>query len=349
MYYSNGLGLDRGTVSIHVLGVLSCIWSFEKWSTSRWLGVGKVAKSVVCSHLLGLGHLCAHALRCGASEFYLKGSMRAIDEPVCMQMFIAGLLISFPLGAALDDIMKDDRMMNVGRIPSMLDLFLAEREYIGRLDVSVWHRFAKLGHWGGALDCRSSIMRALVCAYCCLEHAVVPYSQTPMSYAADPARAVSCLMHLDRQSVVNDGATLQLWRFLKLFPGRRQEVVDCLRCLHHVRCSNNNVEQGRAAQSLLVKFHKDKLRLPLLVTRGFLAMIRSRISVNPLEERIKNCEEMLDKLRRKKPQRATLYHTLNGKYQSMSAARLLVARRGGSRGCTGKPHDTTSTILTQSS
>ena len=78
-----------------------------------------------------------------------------------MQLFIAGVILSYPLGACLDNVLCDDRMMNVGRVSALMDLFVDERQYIESLDLSVWTRFSKLGGWRNAADCRKSIFIAL--------------------------------------------------------------------------------------------------------------------------------------------------------------------------------------------
>ena len=41
MFYSTALGLDHAVAAMRVFGILACLWAFQSWSESRWLGIGK--------------------------------------------------------------------------------------------------------------------------------------------------------------------------------------------------------------------------------------------------------------------------------------------------------------------
>ena len=130
--------------------LLLSIWSFRKWSDSRWLSMGPSCRTLVAALSCGLRPFVSWILsRPGVSRYFLGGFQDHYSTEVTELVGIVATS-SFAADAALVSMLEDDRLVHTAA--ALHDDMRTEVEYIANIPDLMWSFLgAVLGREGSSL------------------------------------------------------------------------------------------------------------------------------------------------------------------------------------------------------
>lgn len=275
------------TLMASVMGV----WRFVTFSESRWLTLGRGARSLIASHLTGLFSLLDFCRQRGCSEFHIHGVDRCTG-PVRTMFAVAAMASSVP-ESVLAEVLEDDRvMMNIERLEGVL---ADEVSYLQELPERAWQILATTTPEATAWELRSMVLRCACVVVGHLTEKVFGDTQKlPWRLCrGDKAQNLVDLAQGEKPSEPTSG---QLWELMHRGWGVGR-LVEVLEEVEGLSWSSIGAEQAHAGAAQVMRHHPD-FHEGSMTARAFLYIARSLFSPEEEDNVVEKLEGRIASLRR---------------------------------------------------
>lgn len=278
--------------------VLLHIWSFKKYSDSRWLSVGPSCRALMAAQVVGMSEFVAFILQNPHnSRYYISGFADHWTSAVAHLTAVVATA-SFPSDAALAALMNDDRVaMTVEGIESDI---VSELQYVQTLPGEIWDLLGERSMWDG-IRLRSAASASSFTAAGFMFWRLRIFHELPWRLCrGDVHDNLSVLAASDMPS---DQVTQRIWRLMRMgYP--KEEVASAVRLMGCASFSSIQVEQGHSFASNILKRHKE-VGAEALRCRSLVSSLRVLTEVSVAEKKVIAGQRQLEGLRRKRPQHFT--------------------------------------------
>jgi hypothetical protein len=279
------------------------VWKIKKFSESRWLSVGRSARSMVASHLTGLGSLLDFARqKPSVSGYYVNGFFRLSDDH-WLFLVKAAIVAAVPESAQLS-LFKDSRVALTAL--SIKNDISQALQRIANFPAGVWSKMGEVGHIDPLQlrsDCISSAHTAAgFLDYRFLDHAnQLPWSlcRGDISSNLQKLKGGSC----PENSEVGE----KVWHLLQQgYP--ESTLKSMVTLLADCPWSTQVAEQLRGSAAVVSRFHPD-YSLDTLLSRSMVLFV-SKILPSPSksENEVLKIKQALSKVGKKNPSKAGARH-----------------------------------------
>ena len=257
---------------------LMSIWSFQSFSSTRWLSVGRSCRGLLRGLMSGFMSMVAHLKSCKCvSSFYTAGTDKlggAEWQFIAISSFAAYLPEAF-VSAVLED-------SRVARQLSELQVTIAEQfTNLSDVDGRVWGMISsQLG--GVAQNLRSDILTATLVAWSFLEFRVLSRaSQYPWKLCCGDISAN--LSALESGPKPRDSVTGKIWTLAQA-GFNRQLLIKSISLLGQCVWSTHLAEKQHSGIAV-VRRHHPELHASTLASRGYLHLTRQMLTGVSAEQR----------------------------------------------------------------
>ena len=289
------------------------VWSFRRFSDSRWISLGSSCRTLLAAVVLGLPDLVDEILaNPRASSYFLSGFKHFSDRVARMTATVA--TCSFVSDSVLAALLDDDR------VPSMLPRLVAdikdELAYAMGIDQSVWDFVGRAVGLRGE-ELRSDSVAASMTSAGFIHRRLREAQGHPGSLCVgDVDRNLD---ELRREEAPTERVALQIYRLLRIGYSRGA-IKQGLALMANCPWSSVCVEQGHVCASMTMRRHKE-YSANTMRARSRLLQARPLLSTPPelaQRQRLRNKIAKLDKM---KPQHITgrqvFVRELNGLLKDM--------------------------------
>lgn len=275
--------------------VLLHIWSFRKYSDSRWLSLGPSCRGLMAAQVTGIFAYVQWVLaRPGNSRYYLGGFVDYYSAPVA-RLAVVVATSSFPADAALASMMEDDRLART--IAALEEDMMLEVQYVHTLPAAIWGLLASRSSWD-AVALRHAGMSGCLTSASFIMWRLQYLHQLPWTLVQ--GNIENNLADLASSPQPTEETSGKIWGLLQMnYP--RQDIVDAVALMGNASFSSEQVEQGHSFASNLMKRHREYGEESLRC-RSLIASVRSLLLQSPVEKLRLRAEQQLERLRRKRPQ-----------------------------------------------
>ena len=289
------------------------VWSFRRFSDSRWISLGSSCRTLLAAVVLGLPDLVDEILaNPRASSYFLSGFKHFSDRVARMTATVA--TCSFVSDSVLAALLDDDR------VPSMLPRLVAdikdELAYAMGIDQSVWDFVGRAVGLRGE-ELRNDSVAASMTSAGFIHRRLREAQGHPWSLCVgDVDRNLD---ELRREEAPTERVALQIYRLLRIGYSRGA-IKQGLALMANCPWSSVCVEQGHVCASMTMRRHKE-YSANTMRARSMLLQARPLLSTPPelaQRQRLRNKIAKLDKM---KPQHITgrqvFVRELNGLVKDM--------------------------------
>ena len=249
---------------------LMSLWSFQSFSASRWLTVGRACKGLLRGLLSGFLSMIAHLKKeKKASSFYTAGTEK-LNSAEWRYISITAFASALP-EALVSELLAD------ARLPRRLDQLQAELcnqfSYLEGLEGSVWD-LVGTGSGMSGQDLRSEALTASLVAWSFIQFRVFfRASQYPWSLTCGDVNAN--LETLRAMSAPHELVTWKIWSLLQV-GFNRPLLAKAVNLLGQCCWTTHLAEKQHAGVSITKRHHPD-VSASNLSARGFLLLARQTL------------------------------------------------------------------------
>lgn len=296
------------------------IWTFRRFSESRWLTLGSSSRCLIASLLLGLPSLVGDIMASSSSRYYISG-FQHLDASV---KEVASIIAtsSFISDSVMAQLLDDDRVVH--RIEILEGEVYEELAYTSAIDMNVFEVIGEAVGWTGARLRHEAVASALTQGGFIMSRLRVA-RRLPWSLA------IGDLQHnLDSLSSGPPPAEETAAKVFGLLGlgYNRQALAEGLRLMSQCSWSTNCVEQGHSAASGLMKQHR-QLSLSTLKARAMCRLLHPLLIGGDFGRREQRLERRVAALDRKQPSHITGRQMFLREMNALGRARQAAGRAVG--------------------
>ena len=289
---------DRGALLEELSGVILELWSFQRFSTSRWVTVGCACRSLMCAWLSGLDHFVKHVSALpGVSLYYLGGYQRLQNR--ARDFVIQCGMISYLPESILTCLLEDSRVAR--HIDSLKEEVHTELSWLSGMVPFVWERLATCAEEHGFGSLRTAVLHGAFAAAGFLDQKVFRHAaELPWTLAS--GNIEENIMQLLSDACPEEPIASKVWT-LGTHGFNHTMLAQGLRLLLEVPWGTVAAEQQHASATLMKKHHKE-LTTETLRLRAFAHSMKHLFpeTSSAQEHKLRKTMKRLDKLASKRPQ-----------------------------------------------
>ena len=293
LYVLDSVTEDKGgSVAQRVSWVLISIWTFARFTTSRWLSVGVACRCSVAEHLSGLGLLADAQLDSDAPKYHLNGYKRKSPEVDQFVGIIA--LASYPADAALRVLLEDSRLCRCA--DDVLAEIDHEAAFLTNLPESVWVAVGSVSRFTGS-EMRSESLEAAHLSVAFMWYRIFSQVRSlPFSLCVgDIAENLDRLMDGDEPS---ESVAGKIWSLLRS-GFTKQRIIAALELMRELRWDTGVAEQQHASATMVAKFHpqvEEKGLMARASAHSFKRLLPAADTMSKMKQKLRARLEVLENM-----------------------------------------------------
>lgn len=280
-----------------VCHILFQIWSFRRFTESRWASIGPAARSAMAGRLSGLDHLVRAMLDDKEEGNYLLSGYRRMSPEVAEFLGVTALYTR-PAESHVRSVLEDGRVAKT--LDTLVENVQEQWEYLNDLALTTWTSFADA--CGVTMDeYRHLVLSRALASIAFLEFRVYSVAKA-LPYSLLRGDIDENLAALQRGPDVEEPIAAKIQYLL-----RRGESVEwikgALELLRHTVWSGAVAEQQHASAAVVARYHP-LIEHSALVSRSALHAFRKLLpSQSKKARKLQRFRAELERLDRRRPRR----------------------------------------------
>lgn len=305
--------IDEHSIPALVAHVLHQVWSFRKFTSSRWGSIGPSTRAMVAAMLTGVEHLVRTNLDDDDQSAYLLSGFNRMNAEV-KEFVCTTAIYSFPSEFLVRNLLEDGRVSL--HLEKLKEGVQEQWDYLSSLSDSTWETLA-------------SVCGMYPAEY---RHTVLEKALTSMSFitfrifSAAESLPFSLLrgdLNENLDSLVSGEApeepvAAKVRMLLLRDPLAKVRISNAVLLLQEISWTTSVVEQQHASASMVARY-SPTVEQPALVCRAGVHMFRKLLpELSPAMKKVVRLREALQRLDRRRPRRAGAWQVHCGRAVEVS-------------------------------